>query len=58
MTWARRGRKTTVSPDDRPPAQRRAAMTWAQHLKRVFHIDIETCEACSGMVKIIAPIDD
>ncbi len=24
----------------------------------VGHIDIETCEACSGMVKIIAPIDD
>jgi hypothetical protein len=24
---------------------RRVAMSWAQRLRRVFHIDIETCEA-------------
>jgi hypothetical protein len=29
-------------------------MTWAQRLKRVFNIDIETCGACGGEVKIIA----
>ena len=58
LTPARRGRKTNVFPDDRTPAQRRAAMTWAQRLKRVFNIDIETCEAGGGTVKIIAGIED
>ena len=33
-------------------------MTWAQRLKRVFRIDIETCQHCGGMVKIIAAIGD
>jgi hypothetical protein len=39
-------------------AERRAAMTWAQRLKRVFHIDIETCRECGGTVKVIACIED
>ena len=29
-------------------------MTWAQRLKRVFNIDIATCSACGGAVKVIA----
>jgi hypothetical protein len=29
-----------------------------QRLKRVFNIDIETCERCVGQVKIIASIED
>jgi hypothetical protein len=33
-------------------------MTWAQRLKRVFNIDIETCGQCGGAVKIIASIED
>ena len=33
-------------------------MTWAQRLKRVFGIDIETCHQCGGVVKIIASIED
>ncbi len=33
-------------------------MTWAQRLKRVFNIDIETCKSCGGTVKIIACIED
>lgn len=33
-------------------------MTWAQRLKRVFNIDIETCSACGGAVKVIACIED
>jgi hypothetical protein len=33
-------------------------MTWAQRLKRVFRIDVETCQACGGAVKIIASIED
>jgi rRNA maturation protein Nop10 len=34
--------------------ERRASMTWAQRLKRVFNIDIETCQECGGAVRIIA----
>jgi len=33
-------------------------MSWAQRLKRVFNIDIETCRECSGAVRIIACIED
>ncbi len=33
-------------------------MTWAQRLKRVFNIDIETYRECGGAVKIIACIKD
>ena len=33
-------------------------MTWAQRLKRVFNIDIETCNQCGGKVKVIASIED
>jgi hypothetical protein len=32
-------------------------MTWAQRLKRVFGIDIETCVACGGATRIIACIE-
>ena len=39
-------------------AQRYAAMSWAQRLKRVFKIDIETCEQCGGAVKVIACIEE
>jgi hypothetical protein len=31
---------------------------WAQRLKRVFGIDIETCAACGGALRIIACIED
>ena len=33
-------------------------MTWAQRLKRVFDIDIESCSECGGDVRIIAYIED
>jgi len=33
-------------------------MTWAQRLKRVFGIDIETCPGCAGAVRSIACIED
>ena len=32
-------------------------MTWAHRLKRVFRIEIETCEQCAGAVEVIASID-
>jgi hypothetical protein len=37
---------------------RPVAMSWAQRLKRVFDIDIETCEYCGGALKIIACIEN
>jgi rRNA maturation endonuclease Nob1 len=51
-------RKKIQSPDvsDQTPAEKRASRTWAKRLKRVFDIDIETCEKCGGNVKIIASI--
>jgi len=62
VTPAKRGRgkktKATNDKQDQTPAERRAAMTWAQRLKRVFNIDIETCAECGGDVKIIACIED
>ena len=33
-------------------------MKWAARLKRAFNIDIKTCEACGGPVKVIACIDE
>ena len=53
-----KGRKTTDETQDRTPAERHAAMTWAQRLRRVFSIDIETCHICSGPMKVIACIED
>ena len=32
-------------------------MTWMRRLKRVFGIDIETCERCGGQVKVMASIE-
>lgn len=63
VTPARRGRgaqHTARTDREEPPtpAARRAAMTWAQRLKRVFGIDIQTCAACGGAVRIIACIED
>jgi hypothetical protein len=33
-------------------------MSWAQRLKRVLGIDIETCRACGGTLRIIACIEN
>ena len=38
--------------------KKRAAMTWAQCLKRAFKIDIDICEVCKGSAKVIACITD
>ena len=53
---ARRGASYEV--EEGTPAARRAGMSWAQRLKRVFRIDVETCQACGGAMKIIASIED
>ena len=68
VTPAQRGKGNEASNEieEPTPAERHAAMTpdrvrgrlWAQRLKRVFNIDIETCRECGGAVKIIACIED
>lgn len=60
VTPAKRGRGNRARVADEPPTptQRRASMTWAQRLKRVFNIEIETCSACGGAMKVIACIED
>jgi hypothetical protein len=62
VTPAKRGKgnkpKGADETQDQTQAERRVAMTWAQRLKRVFNIDIETCRECGGSVKIIACIED
>ncbi len=59
VTPAKRGRGNTARVADElsTPAERRASMTWAQRLKRVFNIDIETCSECAGAMKVIACIE-
>ena len=32
-------------------------MSWAQRLKRVFAIDVETCRQCGGKLRLIAQSD-
>jgi len=34
------------------------AVSWAQRLKRVFGIEIDTCETCGRKVRVIASIVD
>ena len=60
VTPARRGKelKTGANTEPKTPAECHAAMTWAQRLKRVFNIDIETCGHCGGAVRVIACIED
>jgi hypothetical protein len=33
-------------------------MSWAQRLERVFGIELQTCPACAGAMRIIACIED
>ena len=60
VTPAKRGKgnKTKAWDEPQTPAERRTSMTWAQRLKRVFNIDIDTCRECGGAVKVIACIED
>lgn len=55
-----KGHKTTTTHATQhlTPAGRHVAMTWAQRLKRVFGIDIKTCQACGSAMKVIACIED
>jgi hypothetical protein len=60
VTPAKRGKgvKPLANTEVRSSAECHATMTWAQRLKRVFNIDIEVCDRCSGSVRVIASIED
>ena len=60
ITPARRDKKRKIGDrkDAKTDGERRAAMTWAQRLKRVFNIDVEACTHCGGAVKVIADTSD
>ncbi len=53
-----KGRTESAKADVRTPAERRSAMRWAQRLKRVFGIVVQTCAGCGGTMRIIASIED
>ena len=38
-------------------SDRQRVMSWAQRLRRVFAIDIETCRQCGGHLRVIASIE-
>jgi len=61
VTPARRGRghkAAGAGAEEATQVASRAAMSWAQRLKRVFNIDIETCRVCGGSMRVIACIED
>jgi hypothetical protein len=61
VTPAKRGsnkRSDTDEGQEQTSAERRASMSWAQRLKRVFNIDIEICREWGGAVKVIACIEE
>lgn len=51
-------RQSTQADGIKSETEKRASMTWAARLKRVFDIDIKLCAACGGAVKIIACIEE
>ena len=60
VTPAGRGKlrkRHPASDVDQTPAEKRASMTWAKRLKRVFNLDVETCDKCGGDVRIVASIE-
>jgi hypothetical protein len=47
-----------AKPDaESPAAPKHVAMSWAQRLKRVFAIEIDTCVRCQGRLGVIASLE-
>jgi catechol 2,3-dioxygenase-like lactoylglutathione lyase family enzyme len=44
--------------DTRTPTERHRATRWGQRLKRVFKLDLESCEGCGGQVRVAFEVDD
>jgi hypothetical protein len=53
-----KGGKNSEEGADKSATPCHVAMSWAQRLKRVFGIEIETCARCHGRMKVIASIED
>jgi hypothetical protein len=53
-----RGRRSLRAAETPLAGEQHRAMSWAQRLKRVFGIDVETCARCGGPMKVIASIED
>ncbi|HEX7013262.1 MAG TPA: transposase [Steroidobacteraceae bacterium] len=59
VTPAGRGRGAPPEHMSAPPQpDKHVSMNWMQRLKRVFSIDIQTCQRCGGALKVIASIED
>jgi len=65
LTPSRRGKRppadeesTGASSDHRSLDEKRRSKTWAQRLKRVFGIDVNTCGHHGGTVRIVASIEE
>ncbi len=52
------GGKGAKQGAEAPAAPKRAALSWAQRLKRVFAIEIENCCRCQGRLRVIASIEE
>ena len=52
------GGKADSANSAKPITPRHVAMTWAQRLKRVFGVEINTCARCGGKLKVIASIEE
>jgi hypothetical protein len=52
------GSKAVAAAPAKPITPRHVAMSWAQRLKRVFGIEINTCTRCGGKLKVIASIEE
>ena len=59
VTPAQRGRGAKPSPVEpgKSPSPRHVAMSCAKRLKRVFGIEIDTCQRCGGTLRIVASIE-
>jgi len=49
---------STAQGSEQPGLPRPVALRWAQRLKRVFGIEIESCAPCGARLKIVASIED
>jgi hypothetical protein len=58
LTPSGRGKGAPAQADVRTPDEKRRGMTWAQRLKRVFGIDVDTCGHCGGAARIIACVEE
>ena len=54
----RGGKPQIEEAADKPVTPRHVAMSWAQRLKRVFRVEIESCAPCGGKLKVIASIEE